>query len=170
MAEWRENQLATPNRATRALGDVLQRLAQARRHGCRGTPDFSNGRTTQVRLANLLEGLKQQSRVQSSATWPPPRSISEHQATTSLRRLRSGHQPSQQVLGLQQGEHGRLLPRSPQAREKNLRSRVPSRRLRQQRCSRRPVEAWFYSRSSTSGCLHPRASRAIHPGASAHDH
>jgi ribonuclease HI len=32
-----------------------------------------------------------------------------------------------------------------------------------QRCSRRPVEAWFYSRSSTSGCLRPRASRAIIP-------
>jgi hypothetical protein len=28
----------------------------------------------------------------------------------------------------------------------------------------------FYSRSSTSGCLRPRASCAIHPGAGAYDH
>jgi hypothetical protein len=46
-------------------------------------------------------------------TWAPPRNIIGHQATTSLQRLRSGHQPSQQVLGSQQGEHGRLLLRSP---------------------------------------------------------
>jgi carbonic anhydrase len=32
------------------------------------------------------------------------------------------------------------------------------------------VEAWFYSRSSTDGCLRPRALRAIHPGAGADDH
>jgi ribonuclease HI len=37
-------------------------------------------------------------------------------------------------------------------------------------CTGCPVKAWFYSRSSTSGCLRPRASRAIHPGAGAHDH
>jgi ribonuclease HI len=42
--------------------------------------------------------------------------------------------------------------------------------LRQLRCSRRPVEARFYSRSSTSGRLRTRASRAIHPGAGAIDH
>jgi hypothetical protein len=54
--------------------------------------------------------------------------------------------------------------------ENKLRSRVPSRRPRQQCCSGRPVEAWFYSRSSTSGCLCPRASHAIHPGAGAADH
>jgi hypothetical protein len=87
-----------------------------------------------------------------------------------LRRLCSGHQPSQQVLGPQQGEHGSLLPRSPQAREQVLRSRVPPRRPRQQRCSGRPVKAWFYSRSSTIGCLRPRASRAIHSEAGATDH
>jgi ribonuclease HI len=38
------------------------------------------------------------------------------------------------------------------------------------RCSRRPVEAWFYSRASTHRSLHPRASHAIHPRASANDH
>jgi hypothetical protein len=47
-------------------------------------------------------------------------------ASLGIKRLCSGHQPSQQVLGPQQGEHGRLLPRSPQAREQILRSRVPS--------------------------------------------
>jgi ribonuclease HI len=31
------------NRATRESGDVLRRLAQARRRGCRGTLDFSKG-------------------------------------------------------------------------------------------------------------------------------
>jgi ribonuclease HI len=36
--------------------------------------------------------------------------------------------------------------------------------------SGRPVEAWFYLRSSTSGCLRPRASRTIHPVAGATDH
>jgi hypothetical protein len=41
MAEWRENQLPTPTE--RALGDVLRRLAQARRCRCRGAPDLSNG-------------------------------------------------------------------------------------------------------------------------------
>jgi hypothetical protein len=40
----------------------------------------------------------------------------------------------------------------------------------QQCCSGRPVKAWFYSRSSTRGSLSPRDSRAIHPGAGAHDH
>jgi hypothetical protein len=89
------------NRATRALGDVLQQLAQARMSGCRSTPDFSNGRTTQVRPADLLEGLKQRSQVRGSATRAPPRNFSVHQVTTSLRRLCSGHQPSQQVLGPQ---------------------------------------------------------------------
>jgi ribonuclease HI len=63
-----------------------------------------------------------------------------------------------------------LLPRSPQAREQILRSRVPSRRPRQQRCSGRPIKAWFYSRSSTSGCLRPRASRSIHLGAGVDNH
>jgi hypothetical protein len=116
------------NRAARALGEVLRRLAQARRRGCRSTSDFSNGRTTQVCPVDLLEGLKQQSRVRSSTTRPPPRSFPGHQATTSLQRLCSSHQPSQQVLGPQQGEHGRLLSRSPQARKQILRSRVPSRR------------------------------------------
>jgi ribonuclease HI len=77
---------------------------------------------------------------------------------------------SQQVLGPQQGEHGRLLSRSLQAREQVLRSRVLPCRPRQQRCSGRPIEAWFYSRSSASGCLRPRASRAIHTRAGAYDH
>jgi ribonuclease HI len=67
-------------------------------------------------------------------------------------------------------ENMRLLPRSPQAREQVLWSRVPSCRLRQQRCSGRPIEAWFYSCSSTSGCLHPRASCAVHPRVGAYDH
>jgi hypothetical protein len=44
------------NRATRALGDVLRRLTQPRGCKCRGTLEFSNGRTTQVRPADLLEG------------------------------------------------------------------------------------------------------------------
>jgi hypothetical protein len=105
------------NRATRALGHVLRRLTQPRGRRCRGTPDLPNGRTTQVRPADLLEGLKQRSRVRSSPAWAPPRGFTGHQATASLQRLRSGHQPSQQVLGPQQGEHGRLLSRSPQARE-----------------------------------------------------
>jgi hypothetical protein len=42
--------------------------------------------------------------------------------------------------------------------------------IRDNRCSGCPVEAWFYLRSSTSGCLRPRAPRAIHPGAGATDH
>jgi hypothetical protein len=54
---------ANSNRATRALGDVLRRLAQARRCRCRGALELSNGRTTQVRPTDLLEGLKQRSRV-----------------------------------------------------------------------------------------------------------
>jgi hypothetical protein len=41
----------------------------------------------------------------------------------------------EQVLGSQQGEHGRLLPGSLQAREQVLWPRVPSCRLRQQRCN-----------------------------------
>jgi hypothetical protein len=49
------------NRAPRALGDLLRRLAQSRRRRCRGTLDLPNGRTTQVRHADLLEGLKQRS-------------------------------------------------------------------------------------------------------------
>jgi hypothetical protein len=60
MVEWREISYQL-QRATRALGDVLRQLTQARGRGCRGTLDLSNGRTTQVRLADLLEGLKQQS-------------------------------------------------------------------------------------------------------------
>jgi ribonuclease HI len=64
--------------------------------------------------------------------------------------------------GSQQGEHGHLLPRSPQAREQIL-GRVPSCRPQQQLCSRCPIEAWFYSRTSTSGSLRPRASHAILP-------
>jgi hypothetical protein len=55
------------NRATKALRDVLRRLTQARRCGCRGTPDFSNGRITQVRPVDLLEGLKQRSRMSSNS-------------------------------------------------------------------------------------------------------
>jgi ribonuclease HI len=54
--------------------------------------------------------------------------------------------------------------------ENKFYGRVPSRRPRQQCCSGRPVKAWFYSRSSTSWCLCPRASRAIHPRAGATDH
>jgi ribonuclease HI len=68
------------------------------------------------------------------------------------------------------GEHGRLLPRSSEAREQILWYRVSSHRPRQQDCSGCPVKAWFYSRTSTSGSLHSRASRAIHPGAGTHDH
>jgi hypothetical protein len=73
-------------------------------------------------------------------------------------------------LGSQQGEHGRLLLVSPQAREQVLWSRVLPRRRQQQRCSRRPVKAWFYSCISTCWGLHPRASRAIHPRAGANEH
>jgi hypothetical protein len=47
---------------------------------------------------------------------------------------------------------------------------VPPHHPRQQRCSGRPLEAWIYPRSITSGCLRSRASRAIHPGAGATDH
>jgi hypothetical protein len=61
------------NRVTRALGDVLRRLTQPRGRRCRGAPDLSNGRTTQVRPADLLEGLKQRSRIRSSPTRDPPR-------------------------------------------------------------------------------------------------
>jgi hypothetical protein len=67
-----------------------------------------------------LEGLKQRSRVRSSTTRAPSRGIIGHKVTTSLWRLCSGHQPSYQVLGSQQGEHGRLLHRSPEAREQIL--------------------------------------------------
>jgi hypothetical protein len=61
------------NRATRALDDVLRRLTQPRGRRCSGTPDLSNGLTTQVHPADLLEGLKQRSRVRSSPTRAPPR-------------------------------------------------------------------------------------------------
>jgi hypothetical protein len=158
------------NRAPRALGDVLRRLTQPRGRRCRSTPDLSNGRTTQICPANLLEGLKQRSQVRSSATRAPPRSFTGHQAATSLRRLRSGHQPSQQVLGPQQGEHGRLLPRSLQAREQVLWSRVPPHRPRQQRCQRTSCRrlvllALKYQRvsSSTSFTRHPSRSRRHRP-------
>jgi hypothetical protein len=94
---------ANPNRAARALGNVLRRLTQDRGHRCRGTLDFSKGRTTQMRPAGLLEGLKQQIRVRSSTAWAPPRNLIGHQAATGLQRLHSSHQPSQQILGSQQG-------------------------------------------------------------------
>jgi hypothetical protein len=70
--------------ATRALGDVLRRLTQPRGRRCRGTPDLPNGRTTQIRPADLLEGLKQRSRVRSPPTRAPPRGFTRHQASTSL--------------------------------------------------------------------------------------
>jgi hypothetical protein len=47
------------NRAPRALGDVLRRLTQPRGRRCGSTLDLSNGQTTQIRPADLLEGLKQ---------------------------------------------------------------------------------------------------------------
>jgi hypothetical protein len=53
------------NQATRALGDVLRPLTQPRGRRRRGTPDLYNGRTTQVRPTDLLDGLKQRSRVRS---------------------------------------------------------------------------------------------------------
>jgi hypothetical protein len=76
-----------------ANGMVLDALKNQRAEAtccqlsCRSTPDFSNGRATQVRPANLLDGLKQRSRVRSSATRAPPHSFTGHQATTCRRRL-----------------------------------------------------------------------------------
>jgi hypothetical protein len=63
---------ANSNRTTRALGDVFRQFTQARGRRCRGTLDLSEGRTTQVRPVDFLEGLKQRSRVRSYTTWAPP--------------------------------------------------------------------------------------------------
>jgi hypothetical protein len=115
MAEWRENQLPTPTERPEHWVMYFDGLLKLEGAGAGVLLISPTDEQPKVRPADLLEGLKQRRRVRSSTTWAPPRSILGHQTTTSLRRLRSGHQPSQQVLGSQQGEHGRLLPRSPQA-------------------------------------------------------
>jgi hypothetical protein len=60
MAEWRENQLPTPTERPEHWVMYFDGSLKLER-GCRSTLDFSKGRTTQVRPADLLEGLKQQS-------------------------------------------------------------------------------------------------------------
>jgi hypothetical protein len=72
-------------------------------------------------LQIFLKVLNNEAKYESLTSWASPRNLFGHQAATSLRRLSSGHQPIQQDLGSQQGEHGRLLSGSSQAREQVLR-------------------------------------------------
>jgi hypothetical protein len=60
MAEWWENLLPTPTERPEHWVMYFDGSLNLERR-CRSTLDFPNGRTTQVHLANLLEGLKQRS-------------------------------------------------------------------------------------------------------------
>jgi hypothetical protein len=176
MAEWQENQLPTPTKRPEHWVMYFDGSLKLEGAGAGVLLISPTGEQLKYVLQIIWKVSNQVNKsldikgVRSSTTRAPPRSFSGPQATTSLQRLCSGHQSSQQVFGPQQGEHGCLLSRSPQAREQVLWSRVLSSRTRQQCCSGHPIEAWFYSRSSTSGCLRPRASCAIHPRAVAYDH
>jgi hypothetical protein len=62
MAEWRENQLPTPTERPEHWVMYFDGSLKLEGAGA-GVLLISNGRTTQVRPADLLEGLKQRSRV-----------------------------------------------------------------------------------------------------------
>jgi hypothetical protein len=127
MAEWRENRLLTPtdrpeywvmyldgSLKLEGAGAAVLLISQRANNSSTSCRSSGRSQTTKTSMKSITRAL--------------PRNIIGHQATTSLRRLHGGHQSSQQVLGSQQGEHGRLLPRSSQSREQVLQSRVPSRR------------------------------------------